>query len=62
MANVCTIGIAEEEKEKGSENIFEEIMAKNFPYLSKEAYPGIQSTECPKQDESQQFYNKPCYN
>ena len=54
--------IAEEEKEKESENIFEEIMAKNFPYLSKEAYPGIQSTECPKQDESQQFYNKPCYN
>ena len=36
-------------------------MAKNFPYLSKEAYPGIH-TECPKQDESQQFYNKPCYN
>ena len=33
-ANLCIIGIPEgEEKEKGIENIFEEIMAENFPNL-----------------------------
>ena len=62
LADLSKIWASGEEKEKRIENVFEEIMAKNFPYLSKEAYPGIQSTECPKQDESQQFYNKPCYN
>uniref|UniRef100_A0A8D1SPW4 L1 transposable element RRM domain-containing protein n=1 Tax=Sus scrofa TaxID=9823 RepID=A0A8D1SPW4_PIG len=35
-ANPCIIGIPEgEEKEKGIENIFEEIMAENFPNLKK---------------------------
>ena len=35
-ANLCIIGIPEgEEKEKGIENIFEEIMAKNFPHLKE---------------------------
>ena len=34
QANICIIGILEgEEKEKGIENIFEEIMAENFPNL-----------------------------
>ena len=34
--NLCIIGIPEgEEKEKGIENIFEEIMAENFPNLKK---------------------------
>ena len=33
-ANLCIIGIPEgEEKEKGIENIFEEIMDENFPNL-----------------------------
>lgn len=62
VGNLSIIRIAEEEKAKGVEIIFEEIMTKDSPYLSKEAYPGVQSTQCPKQDESQQFYNKPCYN
>ena len=30
-ANLCIVGIPEEETEKGIENIFEEIMAENFP-------------------------------
>ena len=35
MGNLCIIGIPEgEEKEKGIENIFEEIMAENFPNLN----------------------------
>ena len=37
-ANLCIIGIPErEEKEKGIKNVFEEIMAENFPNL-KETY------------------------
>ena len=36
LANLSIIGIAEgEEKEKGIENIFEEIMAENFPNLKE---------------------------
>ena len=34
QANLCIIGVPEgDEKEKGIENIFEEIMAENFPSL-----------------------------
>ena len=33
----CIIGVLEgEEREKGKENIFEDIIAKNFPNLGKE--------------------------
>ena len=35
QANLRIIGIPEEEKEKGIENIFEEIMAENFPNLKE---------------------------
>ena len=34
-ANLCTIGIPEEEKEKRIENILEEIMSENFPNLKE---------------------------
>ena len=35
-ANLCIIGIPEgEEKEKGIENIFQEMMAENFPNLKE---------------------------
>ena len=51
QANIHTIGIPEgEEKEKGIENTFEEIMAENFPNL-KETYQDTGSTEGPKQVE-----------
>ena len=34
--NICIIGIPKgEEREKGKENIFEDIIAKNFPNLGK---------------------------
>ena len=34
QTNLCIIGIPEEEeKEKGMENVFEEIMSENFPNL-----------------------------
>ena len=34
-AYLCIVGIPEEEKEKGIENIFEGIMAENFPSLKE---------------------------
>ena len=35
--NICIIGIAEEEeREKGIESVFEEVVAENFPSLGKE--------------------------
>ena len=44
-ANLCIIGIPEgKEKEKGIENIFEEIMAENFPNL-KDTDIKIQETQ-----------------
>ena len=36
QANLCIMGIPEgEEKDKGTENIFEEIMSENFPNLKE---------------------------
>ena len=34
--NIRIIGVPEEEKNKGYENIFEEIIAENFPRMEKE--------------------------
>ena len=40
-----------EEREKGIENVFEEIMAEKFPNLKKgNRYPGTGSKEDPKQN------------
>ena len=36
---------------KGGQNIFDEIMAENFPKMKKEVYPGTRSTDSPKQGE-----------
>ena len=47
------------EKEKGPENIFEEIVAENFPNL-KETDTG--STEGPKEAEPKQAHTKTYYN
>ena len=33
---------------KGGQNIFDEIMAENFPKMKKEVYPGTRSTDSPK--------------
>ena len=35
--NICIIGVPEgEEREKGPERIFEEIIVENFPHMGKE--------------------------
>jgi len=35
-SNICIIRVPEEERQKGAENLFEEIIAENFPHLGKE--------------------------
>ena len=51
QANLCTIGIPEgEEKERGIENIFEEIVSEDFSNL-EETYQDTGSTEGPKHGE-----------
>ena len=46
LANLCIIGVPEgEEREKGVENVFEEIMAGNFPNLIKERDIQVQEAE-----------------
>ena len=34
--HICIIGVPEEEKEKGADNLFKEIIAENFPNQGKE--------------------------
>ena len=40
--NIRIIGVPEEEKKKGYEKIFEEIIAENFPILRKEIVHQVQ--------------------
>ena len=41
--NICIIGVPEgEEKEKGPEKIFEEIIAEKFPNMGKEIVTPVQ--------------------
>ena len=44
--NICIIGVPEgEEREKGTEKIFQEIIAKNFPNMGKEPLTQIQEAQ-----------------
>ena len=44
--NICIIRVLEgEEREKGPEKVFEEIIAENFPNLEKEIVNGVQETQ-----------------
>ena len=43
--NVLTIGLPEEEKKKGSEKIFEEIIVENFPNMGKETVNKVQKVQ-----------------
>ena len=49
-ANLCIIGISEEqEREKGIEKVFEGTRAENFPNLKKETDTQVQEAQSPKQ-------------
>ena len=44
--NICIIGVTEgEEREKGPEKIFEEIVVENFPNMGKEIATQVQDTQ-----------------
>ena len=43
--NIQIIGVPEEEKKKGSEKIFEEIIVKNFPNMGKEIVNQVQEAQ-----------------
>ena len=43
--NIRIIGVPEEEKEKGSEKIFEEIIVENFPNMGKEIVNQVQEAQ-----------------
>ena len=49
--SVRIIGVPEaEEKEKGPEKIFEEIIVENFPNMGKEIATQVQEAQSPSQD------------
>ena len=43
--NIWNIGVPEEEKKKGYEKVFEEIIVKNFPNMEKERVNQVQETQ-----------------
>ena len=49
--NVCTVGVPEgEEREKGPEKIFEEIITENIPNMGKEIIKPVEAVQSPRQD------------
>ena len=61
--NIRIIGVPEgEEREKGMETLFEEIMAENFPNLAKETDIQVQESQKCKRDEPKETHTKTHYN
>ena len=57
--NIWIIGVSEEEeKKKGYENVFEEIIVENFPNMEKEAVSQVQEAQSPIQDKSKEKHAK----
>ena len=57
--NIWIIGVAEEEeKKKGTEKIFEEIIVENFPNMGKEIVNQVQEVQSPIQDKSKEKHAK----
>ena len=57
--NIFIIGIPEEDREKRAENLFEVIIAENFPDLQKETdIPPIQVAEIPQQNQPKEIHTK----
>ena len=48
--NIWIIEVPEEEREKGPEKIFEEIIVENFPTMGKEIVNQVQEVQSPLQD------------
>ena len=57
--NIWIIGVSEEEeKKKGYENVFEEIIVENFPNMEKETVSQVQEAQSPIQDKSKEKHAK----
>ena len=56
--NIQIIGVSEEEKKKGTEKIFEEIIIENFPNLGKEIATQVYEAQSPVQDKSKEKHTK----
>ena len=61
--NIGIIRVPEgEERAKGVENVFSEVMVVKFLNLKKETHPGTGRTDSHKKDESKEIHTKICYN
>ena len=58
--NIWNIGVPEEEKKKGYEKVFEEIIVKNFPNMEKERVNQVQysNPKSPIQDKPKKKHTK----
>ena len=57
--NIHIIGVPEgEEREKGPEKIFEEIIVENFPNMGKEIATQVQEAQSPRQDKPKEKYTE----
>ena len=57
--NICIIGVPEgEEREKGPEKIFEEIIVENFPNMGKEIATQVQEAQSPIQDKPKEKHTE----
>ena len=52
------IGVPEEEKKKGYEKIFAEIIVENFPNMEKEIVNQVQEAQSPIQDKPKEKHAK----
>ena len=56
--NIWIIGVPEEEKKKGNEKMFEEIIVENFPTMEKEIVNQVQEAQNPTQDKPKEKHAK----
>ena len=57
--NIRIIGVPEgEEREKGPEKIFEEIIVNNFPNMGKEITTQVQELQSPRQDKPKEKHTE----
>ena len=59
QTNIQIIGVLEEEeKKKGCEKIFEEIIVENFPSMEKEIVNQVQEAQSPTQDKPKEKHTE----
>ena len=56
--NIRIIGVPEEEKKKGYEKIFEEIIVENFPSMKKDSQTSPRGTKSPIQGKPKEKQTK----